>query len=187
MRSIFRDATLSTVNSGDASVIDINMIEGFVPGVGGVPGVPGVAVADTAPVENLAGARTSLTTASERGTHGLENVEADRFLVSGRFHMPRRERDHMGVANPRSLLFDDLSIFSHRHVAPTSVAAAAETGETPMVARASADQRGHATGDADRSNDEHAEAEKNEGVKKKKKKTEDDEEHDDETKDAGTE
>ena len=32
MREIFRDATLSAVNSGDASVIDINMIEGFVPG-----------------------------------------------------------------------------------------------------------------------------------------------------------
>ena len=190
MRSIFRDATLSAVNPGDASVIDINMIEGFVPGVGGVPGVPGAAVADAAPVENLAGARTSLTTASEAGTHGLENVEADRFLVSGRFHMPRRERDHMGVANPRSLLFDDLSIFSHRHVAPTSVSAAAETNETPMVARSAADQRGHATGDAGASNEEHSEDGKNEGTSKKRKDKEkkDDEEeaHDDETKDAGT-
>ena len=174
MRSIFQDATLSAVNPGDASVIDINMIEGFVPGVGGVPDVT---VAAAAPIESLAGARTSISTASEKGAHGLEDVESDRFLVSGRFHSSRRERDHLAIANPRSLLFDDLSIFSHRHVAPTSVAAAADSNEPPMVARSGADRAEHAPSDSDKSKEEHTEEKKEDhGEEKKDEKKEDHEE-----------
>ena len=169
MRGIFRDATLSAVNPGDASVIDINMIEGFVPGVG-VGGVPGVPVAAAAPRESLAGARVSLSTVSEKGAHGLEDIESDRFLVAGRFHSSRSERDHLGIANPRSLLFDDLSIFGHRHVAPTPVAAAAESNEPPMAARTITD-RGEASG---------SDSEESHDVKKK-------EEHKDEKKDAAAE
>ena len=166
MRGIFRDATLSAVNPGDASVIDINMIEGFVPGVG----VGGVPVAAAAPRESLAGARVSLSTASEKGTHGLEDVESDRFLVDGRFHSSRSERDHLDIANPRSLLFDDLSIFGHRHVAPTPVAAAAQRNEPPMAARTITDQGEAAGSDSEESND----------VKKK-------EEHKEEKQDAAAE
>ena len=171
MRSIFRDATLTAVNPGDASVIDINMIEGFVPGVGGVPDVTAAAAT---PVESLAGARTSLSTASEKGAHGLEDVESDRYLVDGRFHSSRSERHHLGIANPRSLLFDDLSIFSHRHVAPTSVSAAAETNEPPMVARTSTDQGVEARDDPEDSKEE-------------KKKKEPEEDHKEEKKDAAAE
>ena len=166
MRGIFRDATLSAVNPGDASVIDINMIEGFVPGVG----VGSVPVAAAAPRESLAGARVSLSTASEKGAHGLEDIESDRFLVDGRFHSSRSERDHLGIANPRSLLFDDLSIFGHRHVAPTPVAAAAEKNEPPVVARTITDQGDAAGSDSEESRD----------VKKK-------EEHKEEKKDAAAE
>ena len=169
MRSIFRDATLSAVNPGDASVIDINMIEGFVPGVG-VGGVPDVTVATAAPRESLAGGRVSLSTASEKGAHGLEDVESERFLVDGRFHSSRSERDHSGIANPRSLLFDDLSIFGHRHVAPTPVAAAAQRNEPPMAARTITDQGEAAGSDSEESND----------VKKK-------EDHEEEKKDAAAE
>ena len=133
MRGIFRDATLSAVNPGDALEIDINMVEGFVPGVARMP-APTVA---EAPVERatLTGARNSLSTASEQGVHGFENVDADRFLVEGRLHTTRGERDHMSTARLRSLIFDDLSIFSHRHVAPASVGAAAERNEKPLVSR----------------------------------------------------
>ena len=173
MRSIFRDATLSAVNPGDTSVIDINMIEGFVPGVGGVRAVT---VAAAAPRESLAGARVSLSAASERGTHGLENVESDRFLVQGRFHSPGRERDHLGVANPRSLLFDDVSIFGHRHVALTSVAAEAEKNEAPMVARTSSDQGEEVRSNSEASNED-----------KKKEEEESHEEHQEEKKDVGAE
>ena len=133
MRNIFRDATLSAVNPGDASAIDINMVEGFVPGVGRMPAVtPATALPAK---DNLAGARRTLSTASEQGTHGFENVDSDRFLMDGRFHATRGERHHLSTAKLRSLIFDDLSIFSHRHVAPTSVAAAAERNERPMVNR----------------------------------------------------
>ena len=133
MRSIFREATLSTVNPGDASSIDINMVDGFVPGVGRGP----AAAVASAPVErqSLAGARRSLSTVSESGGHGFENVDSDRFLMDGRFHSARGERHHLSTAKLRSLIFDDLSIFSHRHVAPTSVATAAEQNEKPLVNR----------------------------------------------------
>ena len=119
MRNIFREATLSTVNPGNArSSIDINMVEGFVPGVGRAP-MAAVAAASAAR-QNLAGARRTLSTVSERSGHGFENVDFDRFLMDGRFHASRGERHHLSTAKLRSLIFDDLSIFSHRHVAPTS-------------------------------------------------------------------
>ena len=132
MRNIFREATLSTVNPGDASSIDVNMVEGFVPGVGRAP----VAASTAAPgTQNLAGARRTLSTVSEGSGHGLENVDSDRFLMDGRFHATRGERHHLSTAKLRSLIFDDLSIFSHRHVAPTGVATAAERNEKPLVER----------------------------------------------------
>ena len=151
MREIFRDVKLSAVNPGDASVIDINMIEGFVPGVGRMPDVTAAA----APRKSLAGARILLTTASEKGAHGFEQVEADRFLVDGRFHASRSERHHLDTANLRSLVFDDLSIFGHRHVAPTPVAAAAEKNETPIVQKTVID-----TGEEDEGEPEGQKADK---------------------------
>lgn len=137
MRSIFRDATLSAVNPGDTSVIDVNLIEGIHPGVGHRPAPT---MAAPAPGATLAGEQTSITTASEAGAHGLEAVEADRFLYDGRLHTRLSERDHMTIANPRSLIFDDLSIFDHRHAPLTSVAAAAEANEPPMVDRTVVDE-----------------------------------------------
>ncbi len=130
MREVFRDATLAKVNPDDTSTIDINMIESFVPGVGGVPAVTAAAAA---PLGSIAGASSSVTLASERGAHGLEAVQSDRFLLDGRFHSPMSERHHLGSAEMRSLIFDDLSIFSHRHVAPTPVWTAVEQTEQPMV------------------------------------------------------
>ena len=138
MRSIFRDATLSAVNPGDASAIDINMVDGFVPGVGRMPAAVASAGASGRPAtvrDQLVGGRRSLTTASEKRRHGFENTGADRFLISGRLHAAGSERHHLSSARPRSLIFDDLSIFSHRHVASTGVAASAEKNEQPLVTR----------------------------------------------------
>ena len=131
MRNIFREATLQAVNPGDASTIDINMVEGFVPGVGRMSAAP-VATAPTGKA-SLAGTRRTLSTASETAGHGFENVDTERFLLDGRFHAARGERHHLSTAKLRSLIFDDLSIFSHRHVAPTSVGAAVERNEKPLV------------------------------------------------------
>ncbi|MCY4395710.1 MAG: protease modulator HflK [Rhodospirillaceae bacterium] len=138
MRNIFRDATLSTVNPGDASAIDINMVDGFVPGVGRMPAGVASAGPSGRPAtvrDQLVGGRRSLTTASEKRRHGFENTDSDRFLISGRLHAAGSERHHLSSARPRSLIFDDLSIFSHRHVAPTGVAASAEKNEQPLVNR----------------------------------------------------
>ena len=130
MREVFRDATLAKVNPDDTSTIDINMIESFMPGVGRVPEVT---TAAAEPAGSLIGAASSITLASERGAHGIEAVQSDRYLLDGRFHSPRSERHHLGTAELRSLIFDDLSIFSHRHVAPTSVWTEVEQSEQPMV------------------------------------------------------
>ncbi|MDE2790044.1 MAG: protease modulator HflK [Paracoccaceae bacterium] len=144
MRSIFRDATVSAVNSGDATTtIDINMVEGFVPGVGRVPTVPTAAAPDRA---TLAGSRLALTEASEQGSHGYEQVKIDRALVDGRFHDTRAERHHMNAASLRSLIFDDLSIFGHRHVVKSSVAIAAEQQEPPLVQKTVVVEEDDATG-----------------------------------------
>ena len=138
MRSIFREATLSAVKSrrhvGNRHQHDRRIHTRRRPQTGSQ------ATVASAPTEDLAGARTSITTASEAGAHGLEAVEADRFLLDGRLHTRLSERDHMAIANPRSLIFDDLSIFDHRHAPLTSVAAAAEANEPPMVDRTVIDE-----------------------------------------------
>ena len=47
--------------------------------------------------------------------HQFETTRSDKPLMQGQFHKRRSERDHARVANPRSLIFDTPSIFSHRH------------------------------------------------------------------------
>jgi len=164
MRTVFADATLSTVGPGGASAIDINMVDGFVPGPGlltdpvaGVHGPRTVARSD-----DRAGGRDAYTTVSEMSRHGFENVEADRHLILGRRHSPISERHHLGTARARSLIFDDLSIFGHSHITPSRVAAEAERNEPPIASgtvvpaedgndRArmpTADKAGHGTGKA---------------------------------------
>ena len=144
MRSIFRDATVSAVNSGSATTtIDINMIEGFVPGVGHPPTVAAAAGPDRA---TLAGSRLALSEASEQGSHGYEQVKIDRALFDGRFHDSTAERHHLSTARLRSLIFDDLSIFGHRHVAKSSVAVTAEQQEPPLVQKTVVAEDDDATG-----------------------------------------
>ena len=65
--------------------------------------------------------------------HATENIAADKPLVEGRLHNRRAERDHMEVANPRSLIFDNPSIFSHRHIANRSKVANQIAQEKPMI------------------------------------------------------
>ena len=129
MRTILKDANISTVGPGDTAAIDINMIDGFAPGVGRVPDL---AIPTDAGKETLFGARSWLATENERGHHELEKSGQDTLTVSGRAHAALSERHHLRSAQPQSLLFDDLSIFGHRDVTQTSVAAEAETNEPPL-------------------------------------------------------
>ncbi len=108
MRTIFAEASLSVVNPGTASNIDINMIDG----AAGVP--PTAVAAQTPPSLAAPGERLSRST-MPLNVHALESVTADKPLIEGRFHRPQAERDHTREANPRSLIFDTPSIFSHRH------------------------------------------------------------------------
>ncbi len=107
MRTIFAEASLSVVNPGKASNIDINMIDG-------APGVPTAVAAHAPPSFAAPGEQLSRST-MQPNVHSLESVTADKPLIEGRFHRPQAERDHAREANPRSLIFDTPSIFSHRH------------------------------------------------------------------------
>ena len=136
MRTILKDATVSTFGPGDSAVIDINMLEGMIPGVGAVPGVPAPAKPDK---DSLAGAQGWLTTANEQSTHGFENVEQDRLTNAGRLHTSGGERHHRGNVRAQSLLFDDLSIFSHRHLVQTGIAAVTDRNELPITGQPEAE------------------------------------------------
>ncbi len=111
MRTIFDEANLAAVSPASTSHIDINMIDGIV-GKAPVSVVSGgMPTADTQPDKPL------VSTAPEV-THGLET--SDKELFDGRFHQRLGERDHLGSATPRSLLFDTLSIFEYQDVVPGS-------------------------------------------------------------------
>lgn len=138
MRTIFADATLQAVNPAAASSIDINLLDG------------------AAPSRHAKGA-VALTSASPRDkplvstdpalTHGLENVGMDGGLLDGRFHNPHSERDHPPNANPRSLIFDTLSVFEHSDVTERGRAILQQADTTPMVEGGpEADDETHATG-----------------------------------------
>ena len=111
MRQIFSEASLAAVNPGQSS-IDINMIDG---GTGFTPA--DMALAAPPSGEERAVARPLLSSTLTQNVHTIETVDSDKLLMDGRFHSTDAERDHMGIANPRSLIFDTPSIFSHRHVA----------------------------------------------------------------------
>lgn len=126
MRTIFADAHLAAVNPGAEANIDVNMLDG----IAAYP--PAAMVPDrmTAADADEAADRPLLPTLRPPGMHTTETVEADKLLLDGQFHEPLTERDH-GAANPRSLLFDDPSIFTHRHV--TGARAGQPAAEQPSV------------------------------------------------------
>ncbi len=124
MRTIFAEAKLSAVNPRDESASDVNVIDG--------PAARTPAGILAAP-SGKEGGKPALTKRQQTEIHAIENIAADKPLVEGRFHNRRTERDHMEVANPRSLIFDNPSIFSHRHIANRSKVANQIAQEKPMI------------------------------------------------------
>lgn len=124
MRTIFADATLQAVNPAGVSSIDINLLDGAAPSG---HAEPAVARASAGPSDK------PLVSTDPARTHGLENVDMDGGLLDGRFHDPHSERDHPPNANPRSLIFDTLSIFEHSDVTERGRAILQQADTTPMV------------------------------------------------------
>ncbi len=124
MRTIFAEATLQAVNPAGVSSIDINLLDGAATG-----GHAGAAVADASAIPS----DKPLVSTDPARTHGLENVDMDGGLLDGRFHDPRSERDHPPNANPRSLIFDTLSVFEHSDVTERGRAILEQADTTPMV------------------------------------------------------
>ncbi|MCY3764768.1 MAG: protease modulator HflK [Gemmatimonadetes bacterium] len=112
MRKIFSEASLAAVNPANQSAIDINMIDGA--GDGFTPA--DLALGEPPTGTGAAAGRMALSSTQMPDIHKIENVDEDRLTLDGQFHKVRSERDHLDVANPRSLIFDTPSIFSHSHV-----------------------------------------------------------------------
>ncbi len=128
MRTIFSEASLSAVNPGNQSTIDINMIDGvsgFPPAVAALPEAP-------APSEKAVD-RPLLASTAVTNIHRIETVEKDSPAMDGQFHRERAERDHLQSARPRSLIFDTPSIFAHSHVPRQGKTVEAESNQKPMV------------------------------------------------------
>lgn len=123
MRTIFKDASLSAVNPGADSAIDINMIDGL---AGMTP--PEIFQAPRAGAE-----RPLLTTTGPDEMHSLETVDSDKFLISGQFHSRSAERDDVTAARPRSLIFDMPSVFSHREIKSSATSPTQQPYTAPMV------------------------------------------------------
>ena len=133
MREIFSEASLAAVNPGNQSSIDINMIDG----AGFTPADMALAAP---PAGDEALDRPLLSSATMQDVHTIETGKADRLLFDGQFHRSSAERDHMSIANPRSLIFDTPSIFRHRHVRPSG--GAKQEKEKPMVEEMAAAEEG---------------------------------------------
>lgn len=112
MRQIFSEASLAAVNPANQSAIDINMIDGA--GDGFTPA--DLALGKPPAGGGAAAGRMALSSTQMPNIHKIENIDEDRLTFDGQFHRARAERDHLLVANPRSLIFDTPSIFSHSHV-----------------------------------------------------------------------
>ena len=128
MRTIFAEASLSAVNPGNQSTIDINLIDG-------VSGFPPVAAAVAEPPAPSVEAvdRPLLASTAVTNVHRIETVEADSPAMDGQFHRERAERDHMPSSRPRSLIFDTPSIFAHSHVPRQGKVVEAQPNQKPMV------------------------------------------------------
>ena len=126
MRTIFKDASLSAVNPGADSAIDINMIDGL---AGMTP--PEILQAPEAGAERPLLAATTSDAPDEM--HSLETVDSDKFLISGQFHSRSAERDDVTAARPRSLIFDMPSVFSHRDIKSGAASPTQQPYTAPMV------------------------------------------------------
>ncbi len=134
MREIFAEASLATVNPSNQSSIDINMIDG------GAGFTPADMALGAPPAGDEALDRPLLSSATMQDVHTIETGKTDRLLFDGQFHRSGAERDHMGIANPRSLIFDTPSIFRHRHVARSGGKQQEE--EKPMIEEMAAAEEG---------------------------------------------
>ena len=137
MRQIFSEASLAAVNPGRNSTIDINMIDG---GAGFTPADMALGAPPSA--EEEAVDRPLLSSALAQNVHSIESVDADKHLRDGQFHSTGAERDHMAIANPRSLIFDTPSIFSHRHVARIGKPIGKQADAKPMIEKLAAEGKG---------------------------------------------
>ena len=110
MRTIFAQASLAAVNPGDTSTIDINMVDG----AGALP--VDMTLGSPASGRSRTGERVLASSTSPTELNLGRGIEMNQLTMDGRFHDKLAERDHLGVAKLRSLIFDSPSIFAHRDV-----------------------------------------------------------------------
>ncbi len=128
MRTIFDVAKLAAANPSDNATIAINLIDG----VGSAPPLRFRAGEKTKTTTSASGEsldRPLYSTAIPSSPDSYTTVNEDKHLISGRFHNYQTERDHMRIANIRSLIFDTPLIFPHGG----GVEAEAQAADKPMI------------------------------------------------------
>lgn len=128
MRTIFAEASLAAVNPGNASTIDVNMIDG----AGAMPAALAVG-GDPPTARGQVEDRALAVSTGRRDLHPGRDVELEQLTMDGRFHDRRAERDHVVAASPRSLIFDSPSIFEHGHVGRAGPVLERPSEQQPLV------------------------------------------------------
>ena len=141
MRTIFETASLAAINPSNGSSIDINMIDSV---SGGLPqsrisGLVATMPDDTKSIESM-DRRPLFSTVVAEDHHTIEKDVYDRFLIEGRYHNVRTERDHASFVTPRSLIFDSPSIFSHSHLTGNGLVRDAIRNDPPIIVKLQEDK-----------------------------------------------
>ena len=127
MRTIFEVAKLAAANPNDNATIAINLIDV----AGGAPPLR-FGSGKTKPSVSATGEsmeRPLFSTVEQSSPDSYSTITEDKPLISGRFHEYQYERDHMSIANIRSLIFDTPLIFPHGG----GVEAEIQSAESPMI------------------------------------------------------
>lgn len=166
MNTIFADASLSALQLGEDTTIDVNMIEdkqGFMP-------LPVEVLTDQPTGSVSADNRKPFTSTTIPALHRLESPEADKTTMSGRYHKAQDERDHVLSVGPRSLIFD-LPSFSHSHMKQQISSVASGTVQKQMSSLPSEKENEKKMSKKDQ-NDKVEQSEKDESSGKEQKKNE---------------
>lgn len=111
MRTTLQEARLTSINSAEDLVVDINMIDSVAMPVNLAMADEPFTSSESPPMDVL-----DRSTATLPPTPTSDHAEVDRLTMDGRAHDTKSELDHLSTANARSLIFDTSALFKHAHI-----------------------------------------------------------------------
>lgn len=111
MRTTLQEARLTSINSVEDLVVDINMIDSVAMPVNLAMSDEPITSSESPPMDVL-----DRSSATLPPTPTSDHAEVDRLTMDGRTHDTESELDHLSTANARSLIFDTSALFKHAHI-----------------------------------------------------------------------